>query len=151
MERIPVRDPTDVATARRRIVGLATQMGYNETEAGRAAIVVTELAQNLLRHGGGGEMLAGTDASDQVALEVLALDKGPGMADVAACMRDGFSTGGTPGNGLGAVQRLARQLLTIPARGPAPPSWPGWAARKRRLGARPGFCACRSPARRSAA
>src|SRR4051794_4686280 len=111
MDRIPVRDPTDVATARRRIVGLAMQQGYGETDAGRVAIVATELAQNLLRHGGGGEMLAGPDASDQATLEVLALDKGPGMADVAACMRDGFSTGGTPGNGLGAVQRLARQLL----------------------------------------
>jgi anti-sigma regulatory factor (Ser/Thr protein kinase) len=111
MDRIPVRDPTDVATARRRIVGLALQLGYGETEAGRVAIVATELAQNLLRHGGGGEMLAGPDANNRAALEVLALDKGPGMADVAACMRDGFSTGGTPGNGLGAVQRLARQLL----------------------------------------
>jgi anti-sigma regulatory factor (Ser/Thr protein kinase) len=111
MDRIAVRDPTDVATARRRIVGLASQLGYGETEAGRVAIVVTELAQNLLRHGGGGEMLAGIDATEQAGLEVVALDKGPGMADVAACMRDGFSTGGTPGNGLGAVQRLTRQLL----------------------------------------
>jgi anti-sigma regulatory factor (Ser/Thr protein kinase) len=110
MERIPIRDPTDVAAARRRIVGLAMQQGYGETDAGRVAIVATELAQNLLRHGGGGEMLAGPDATDQATLEVLALDKGPGMADVAACMRDGFSTGGTPGNGLGAVQRLTRQL-----------------------------------------
>src|SRR3954452_5934562 len=101
MDRIPVRDPTDVATARRRIVGLALQLGYGETEAGRVAIVATELAQNLLRHGGGGEMLAGPDANNRAALEVLALDKGPGMADIAACMRDGFSTGGTPGNGLG--------------------------------------------------
>src|SRR5689334_24785667 len=111
MDRIAVCDPTDVAAARRRIVGLAAQLGYGETEAGRVAIVATELAQNLLRHGGGGEMLAGPDATDPAALEVLALDKGPGMADVAACMRDGFSTGGTPGNGLGAVQRLTRQLL----------------------------------------
>nr|WP_294560000.1 ATP-binding SpoIIE family protein phosphatase [uncultured Rhodopila sp.] len=111
MDRIPVRDPTDVASARRRIVGLAVRLGYSETEAGRVAIVATELAQNLLRYGGGGEMLAGADAGATGGIEILALDKGPGMADVAACLRDGFSTGGTSGNGLGAVQRMARQML----------------------------------------
>jgi anti-sigma regulatory factor (Ser/Thr protein kinase) len=111
MDRIPVRDPTDVASARRRLVGLAVRLGYNETRAGRVAIVATELAQNLLRHGGGGEMLAQPDAADAGGIEILALDKGPGMADVDACMRDGFSTGGTAGNGLGAVKRLALQMV----------------------------------------
>jgi anti-sigma regulatory factor (Ser/Thr protein kinase) len=110
MDRIQVRDPTDVASARRRIAGLAVRLGYSETDVGRVAIVATELAQNVLRYGGGGEMLAGPDADVAGGIEMLALDKGPGMADVAACLRDGFSTGGTPGNGLGAVQRMARQM-----------------------------------------
>jgi hypothetical protein len=43
-------------------------------------------------------------------LELLALDRGPGMHDVEVCMRDGYSTGGTPGTGLGAVRRLADQF-----------------------------------------
>jgi len=111
MDRIQVREPTDVATARRRIVGLAVRLGYSETEAGRVAIVATELAQNVLRHGGGGEILAGGDRLHPGNIEILALDKGPGMADVAACMRDGFSTGGTSGQGLGAIERQARQVL----------------------------------------
>jgi anti-sigma regulatory factor (Ser/Thr protein kinase) len=111
MGRIQVHEPTDVATARRRIVGLAVRSGYSETEAGRLAIVATELAQNLLRHGRGGEMLAGLDSQQPGGIEILALDKGPGMADVAACMRDGFSTAGTAGQGLGAVERQARQVL----------------------------------------
>jgi anti-sigma regulatory factor (Ser/Thr protein kinase) len=111
MDRIQVRDPTDVASARRRIAGLAVRLGYTETEAGRVAIVATELAQNLLRHGGGGEMLAGREDATASGIEILALDKGPGMADVEACLRDGFSTAGTAGNGLGAVRRMARQLL----------------------------------------
>ena len=111
MEAISVRDPTDVANARRRIGGLTTQLGYDETNAGRVAIVVTELAQNLVRHGGGGEMLAGADQQREAGIEIMALDRGPGIADVAACLRDGYSTGGTSGNGLGAVQRLAHQIL----------------------------------------
>jgi anti-sigma regulatory factor (Ser/Thr protein kinase) len=121
MEAIVVRDPTDVANARRRIGGLAGRLGYDETRAGQVAIVVTELAQNLLRHGGGGEILAGADALHAGGIEILALDRGPGMADVAACLRDGYSTGGTSGNGLGAIKRLARETLfhSAPNRGTA--------------------------------
>jgi anti-sigma regulatory factor (Ser/Thr protein kinase) len=116
MESISVRDPTDVANARRRVGGLAARLGYDETAAGRVAIVVTELSQNVLRHGGGGEILARAEPGDGAlgvagGLEIMALDRGRGMADVAACLRDGYSTGGTSGTGLGAVQRLARRLL----------------------------------------
>jgi anti-sigma regulatory factor (Ser/Thr protein kinase) len=121
MEAMPVRDPTDVATARRRIAGLVAGMGYNETQGGRVAIVVTELAQNLLRHGGGGEVLAGADPYRPACIEIMALDRGAGMADVAACFRDGYSTRGTSGNGLGAVKRLAHQVLihSVPGSGTA--------------------------------
>jgi anti-sigma regulatory factor (Ser/Thr protein kinase) len=117
MEALPVRDPTDVATARRRVVGLAAGLGYNETQGGRVAIVVTELAQNLLRHGGGGELLVGADPHWPSGIEIMALDRGAGMADVAACLRDGYSTGGTSGNGLGAVKRLADEVLIHSVRG----------------------------------
>src|SRR5262249_13366746 len=43
----------------------------------------------------------------RLGLEILALDRGPGMADVGRCLRDGFSTAGTPGGGLGAMSRLS--------------------------------------------
>ena len=46
----------------------------------------------------------------QPLFEVLVIDKGPGMADVEACMRDGFSTKGTAGTGLGAMRRLAAEF-----------------------------------------
>ena len=117
MEALTVRDRTDVAGARRRIVGLAAGMGYNETEAGRVAIVVTELAQNLLAHGGGGEILAHADPHRPASIEIVALDQGPGMADVSACLRDGFSTSGTSGNGLGAIHRLTHQMLIHSTKG----------------------------------
>src|ERR1700712_5610994 len=121
MEAIAVRDPTDVADARRRVGVLAGRLGYDETAAGRVAIVVTELAQNLLRHGGGGEILVGADPQRPAGIEILSLDRGPGMADVAACMRDGYSTYGSSGNGLGSIQRLAHQMLfhSLPKTGTA--------------------------------
>ena len=117
MQAIQVRDATDIAVARRQVAVLVTKFGYNQTNAGRVAIVVTELAQNLLRHGGGGELLAGVDEQVPGGIELLALDRGPGMADVVACMRDGFSTGGTSGNGLGAIKRLASELLIYSFKG----------------------------------
>lgn len=121
MEAHSIRDPTDVAAARRGVVQLAAGMGYDETSAGRVAIIVTELAQNLLLHAGGGEILAFADPQHPTGIEIMALDRGAGMADVAACLRDGYSTAGTSGNGLGAVKRLAREVLinSVPGSGTA--------------------------------
>ncbi|HYC04901.1 MAG TPA: ATP-binding protein [Azospirillaceae bacterium] len=106
---ITVTDQSQVSDARRRVGALARGAGFDETEAGKVAIVVTELATNLLRHGGGGEILASVDSTDG-GLAVLALDKGPGMASVEACLRDGFSTGGTQGTGFGAIRRQSRAM-----------------------------------------
>lgn len=110
MDRLPVTDASHVAAARRHAVAMAATAGQDEADAGRVALVVTELANNLLRHGGGGEMLFGLDRATAAGIEILALDRGRGMSDVAACLRDGFSTAGTPGTGLGAVQRMADEM-----------------------------------------
>lgn len=110
MDRQAVEDPSQVAEARRRITAVAARAGLDETECGRVSLVVTELARNLLQHGGGGELLFGLDPDVDAGVELLALDRGRGMTDVARCLRDGYSTAGTPGTGLGAVQRLADEM-----------------------------------------
>jgi anti-sigma regulatory factor (Ser/Thr protein kinase) len=87
---------------------LAMSLGFSAEEAGRAALVVTELGSNLLKHAGGGEvLLRSLDDGDHRGLEVSALDRGPGIANVTESLRDGASTAGTPGTGLGAVRRLS--------------------------------------------
>jgi anti-sigma regulatory factor (Ser/Thr protein kinase) len=101
----PVADPTQVAEARRTATALAAQHGFDEADRGRLAIVVTELATNLVKHASGGELLV--RAVPPADIEVLALDRGAGMASVERCLGDGFSTSGSPGTGLGAVARLA--------------------------------------------
>ena len=107
-QRFVIDDGSKVGEARRAAQKLATFA--NEQLAGKVAIAATELANNLLLHAGGGELLMQTlDSGDEAVVELLALDKGPGM-DVAECMRDGYSTGGTPGTGLGAVRRLASEF-----------------------------------------
>lgn len=106
MRAMPVRDPSQVAEARRGAVALAQAQGFGEEDAGRVAIVATELATNLLKHGTGGELLVGSyEDRTGSGVECLALDRGAGMADVEASLRDGHSTSGSPGTGLGAVAR----------------------------------------------
>lgn len=114
MQRVDVEEESQVGAARRQAGLLATSAGFDATRAGEVALVATELATNLLKHGGGGCLLAGrTDRR----IELLALDRGRGMADVAACMTDGYSTAGTRGSGLGAARRLSQGFAVA--------SWPG--------------------------
>lgn len=102
----PMGDPSRVGEARRHAAQCAHDCGFDELQAGRLAIVVTELGTNLVRHAINGRMLLSTRA-DRREVEVLAIDDGPGIPDVDRCLDDGYSTGGTPGTGLGAVRRLA--------------------------------------------
>lgn len=108
MIRISVTEASQVAEARRRAVGIAQALGFDETAAARVAIVVTELATNIVKYGVSGEILVGTfEDGTGSGVEVLALDKGPGLSDTGSAMRDGHSTGGSAGEGLGAVHRLS--------------------------------------------
>jgi anti-sigma regulatory factor (Ser/Thr protein kinase) len=108
---IPVSDISQIGEARRAGVQLSSSQGLGETDAGRVAIVVTELATNLVRHGRGGEiLLSSAEHGAMRGVNVCAMDQGPGMSDPGRCLQDGFSTAGTPGNGLGAVKRLSNRL-----------------------------------------
>ena len=111
MQQFPIGDPSEVAPARRGIGTLAAQLGFDAEDAGRAALVATEIGTNLVKHGGGGELLAQRiSRNGRDGLELLGLDKGPGILDVAQCLRDGYSTSGSPGTGLGAMERLSQRF-----------------------------------------
>ena len=101
---VPVGDATEVAGARRAAQQCAEELRLSETAAGRAALVATELATNLVKHGGGGSIAFG---EDDRAIVLIAIDRGSGIANLGAAMRDGFSTAGSPGTGLGAIARAA--------------------------------------------
>jgi anti-sigma regulatory factor (Ser/Thr protein kinase) len=107
MISVPVTESSQVAEARRVSVDLARRHGFDEEAAGRVAIVATELATNLIKHGGGGVILSNPfdDQNGVAGVEVISIDKGPGMANVAGSLGDGVSTAGTAGNGLGAILR----------------------------------------------
>ena len=119
---VMVTEASQVAEARRRAVAVATGVGFDETAAGRVAIVVTELATNVVKYGVPGRVLIGTyDDATGTGVEVIALDEGPGFHDLRAAMRDGHSTGGSAGTGLGAVRRLsdAFDMVSWPDKGTA--------------------------------
>lgn len=119
---IALTEPTQVGEARRRASSLARQLGFTEVECGKVAIAVTEAANNLLNHATSGQLVLHPKEQQGIAgIEMLALDCGPGMVDVEACLRDGFSTAGTPGNGLGALQRLSDyfEVYSVPQQGTA--------------------------------
>jgi len=102
----PIVDRSQVGEARRRVVELAVRVGLGEVPREKLALLVNELGTNLVKHAGGGELLVRA-LPERRALEVLALDKGGGMASVEESFRDGHSTSGSAGTGLGAVRRLA--------------------------------------------
>jgi anti-sigma regulatory factor (Ser/Thr protein kinase) len=119
---LPVTEASQVGEARRLISTSARKLGFDETAAGKVAIVVTEMAGNLVKHAGGGEIVVRALRSGGIdGLEILALDRGPGMADLAAARRDGYSTAGSPGTGLGAIARLSDlfDVYSAPGQGTA--------------------------------
>jgi anti-sigma regulatory factor (Ser/Thr protein kinase) len=103
---------------------MAAEIGLDETGAEEVAIVVSEACTNLLKHAGQGEILlhtTGEEHEPQARLELLALDRGPGMHDLEQCIKDGFSTSSTSGQGLGAIVRLSKEsdFYSVPRKGTA--------------------------------
>lgn len=105
---IRITDQSQPSEARRVALTLAEQLHFDEVRCGEVGIIVTEAARNILLHGLGGEVILYPRTSGAgSAMDILALDKGPGMRDVTKCLQDGYSTAGTPGTGLGAIARIA--------------------------------------------
>lgn len=102
-----IEDSSQVGHARRTAQQLAESIAFGEVDAGRVALVATELASNILKHAVRGELhLRVFDSPVLSGIEIIAIDRGPGF-DVHDCLRDGFSTRGTQGIGLGSMERQA--------------------------------------------
>lgn len=111
MQQFSIGDVSEIAPARRGISTFASALGFDEEDAGRAALVATEIGTNLVKHGGGGEIIVNQlNDGTRRGIQMLGLDKGPGIADVGKCLRDGYSTSGSPGSGLGAIERMSQRF-----------------------------------------
>jgi len=137
--RVRVEEESAAAGVRRRASALAERLGFAGERLERVRLVATEAATNLVRHARQGEMIIRI-VRDEVsaAVELVSLDRGPGIADVPVSLLDGYSARGTLGVGLGSIQRLADHfgLYSLPRvgtvlyarfRSPGAPGDPGGA------------------------
>jgi anti-sigma regulatory factor (Ser/Thr protein kinase) len=133
----PVSDAGTVGAVRRAATALGQELGLPERRGADLAIVAAELTSNLHKHAVDGVVhLRALRCAGDVGVELVAIDAGPGMADLNLSARDGHSTAGTLGIGLGAIARQASELdaYSVPGAGtvlaaavwgrqPPPPPW----------------------------
>jgi len=102
-----VRDEAQVGTVRRAVHAYAAGIGFTERELAEIDIVVQEVGTNAARYAaGGGQIHFAPTLGAEPGLEIFYTDRGPGIYDLDRVVRDGVSTGGSLGAGLGAVRRL---------------------------------------------
>lgn len=119
---VPITETSQIAEARRITTAAARALGFTDQDTNTLALVITEAATNLVKHAVGGQLLWRALERDRgVGLEILALDRGPGITNVGACLRNGYSTAGSLGAGLGAIARLATEfdIYSLPGKGTA--------------------------------
>jgi anti-sigma regulatory factor (Ser/Thr protein kinase) len=104
-------DLSQIGNARRQAMMIANSLGFDDTRQGQLGIIVTEAARNIAAHAEAGELILCPWAlGNKTGIDVFALDRGKGIANIDKAMEDGYSTAGTAGQGLGAIQRLAGEL-----------------------------------------
>jgi len=106
-----IEERSAIGEARRLSSKVAEVARLGESRRSKMELIVTELATNLTAHANGGEIilqLLHPDGGEGV--EIIAIDRGPGIADLRNCLIDGYSKAGTRGCGLGAVKRLSDEF-----------------------------------------
>jgi len=106
---VNVEEPTQVAAARRAAADLCHRLQLPQETAADAELIAVELANNLLQHAGSGQLFF-TPHSIPGSIEILSIDRGPGIPSVQRALTDGYTSRNTPGLGLGAIQRKARHF-----------------------------------------
>jgi anti-sigma regulatory factor (Ser/Thr protein kinase) len=108
MRWLRVEDASAVAACRQAAQNMAERLRFPAARIGQLALAVTEAASNLHKHAEQGSLLLCVNRDGpQPGIDLVTIDAGPGVRDVTAALRDGHSTAGTLGIGLGAIQRLA--------------------------------------------
>lgn len=106
-ESLPIRSSGDVVLARQKVRQWAADMHFTLVDQTKLVTAASELARNTLDHGKGGQMqIEQVDNSSRAGLKLVFEDQGPGIPDINAALRDGFTTGGGMGLGLGGSKRL---------------------------------------------
>jgi len=121
-----VNSSFDVNLAQQAARTISHTLTFDEKASEEIVIVASELASNLVKHGGGGTLtFVPLETSGRVGLQIESKDSGPCIADVEKALADGFSTAGSLGYGLGAVNRLMDELeiSSLPEHGTRVTCW----------------------------
>lgn len=119
-ETVPIASSSDVVLARQKVRQWATEMKFTLVDQTKLVTAASELARNALDHGKGGQMMIEmVENSTRNGLKLVFEDRGPGIPDINAALRDGFTTGNGMGLGLGGSKRLVNdfQIESEPGKG----------------------------------
>jgi len=104
---VGIRHEADIISVRQSARGLASALGFSESDKILIATAISEVARNMVEYASGGQiLLRRLEAAGRLGLEVVASDHGPGIPDLKLAMQDGFSTGQSLGLGLPGARRL---------------------------------------------
>ena len=107
----PVRSGEDVVRARQKVREWAVEAGFSLVDQTKIVTAASELARNVLQHGKGGQMMLESLNNDlRRGLRLTFEDQGPGIDDIEKALRDGFTTAGGLGLGLGGAKRLSNEF-----------------------------------------
>ena len=106
-----VQTAEDVVAIRQAVRQRAVELGFNLVDQTKIVTAASELARNTVQYGGGGTVtIEALEDLGRRGLRLTFADEGPGIADVALAMKDGFTTGGGLGLGLSGAKRLSNDF-----------------------------------------
>ena len=110
-EVAPIQSSNDVVRVRQVVREWVVSLGFSLVDQTKMVTAASELARNALEHGGGGNVrLEALNNDTRRGLRLTFSDEGPGITDVEQAMKDGFTTGGGMGLGLGGAKRLVNEF-----------------------------------------
>ena len=110
-EQLPLQSSSDVVSARQRVRQFAIELRFSLVDQTKLVTAASELARNALDHGRGGQMsIEVINGAARTGLKLVFEDNGPGIPDIEAALKDGFTTGAGMGLGLGGSKRLVNEF-----------------------------------------
>jgi serine/threonine-protein kinase RsbT len=110
-ESLPIQTSEDVVKVRQQVRAWSVGVGFSLVDQTKIITAASELARNALEYGGGGTMLMEEVTNlPRKGLRLTFTDEGPGIPDIDQALRDGFTSGGGLGLGLGGARRLANEF-----------------------------------------
>ncbi|MEH1898602.1 MAG: anti-sigma regulatory factor [Nostoc sp.] len=110
-ETLDIQSSGDVVLVRQAVRQLGVEIGFGLVDQTKIVTAASELARNTLEYGGGGTVKLETlQEGRRRGLRLTFEDQGPGIADIELALKDGFTTGGGLGMGLGGAKRLANEF-----------------------------------------